>query len=375
MNDKLVHIDGMRGVAILLVILVHTAQSVIIKSNIISALAEYGQMGVQLFFIASAYTLCHSWSGREGEPNKVWNFAIRRYFRIAPLYYLALAMYWLVSVIQTFNKSGMYASSDQYSIQNIILNLLFLHGFYPPANNNIVPGGWSIATEMCFYVIFPVLMAINKEIKWNRGYQIFLLPFGGLIISQAAIYYASAAFEMDFYNNSFLYFNIVTQGPVFLVGIAFYFVNKENMWPARTMWGNFIGFGLFTALSMTLWHCPGGYAFSVIPVVSGVSFVFLTKFFELLPGANYKYICNIGRVSYSMYIFHFLFSHNLMRRIERKFQLDESIGDAATLIVYLLISIVLSYFAAKFSEKFIERRFIAIGNNIILKRLQRASII
>lgn len=54
---KLKHIDALRGIAVLLVILVHTSQSIPGISLPLRYFSKYGQMGVQLFFIISAYTL------------------------------------------------------------------------------------------------------------------------------------------------------------------------------------------------------------------------------------------------------------------------------------------------------------------------------
>lgn len=87
------YIDNARGLAILMVILVHTSQSVQLEWGIISILSGYGQMGVQLFFVASALTLCLSFHQRKDEPNPILAFYIRRLFRIAPMYYLGLFGY------------------------------------------------------------------------------------------------------------------------------------------------------------------------------------------------------------------------------------------------------------------------------------------
>lgn len=89
------YIDSIRGIAILMVVLVHTGQITLLVSKsqhftfIQPLLVKYGQMGVQLFFVASAYTLCLSSFNRKNETNKFTKYAIRRYFRIAPAYYIA----------------------------------------------------------------------------------------------------------------------------------------------------------------------------------------------------------------------------------------------------------------------------------------------
>ena len=54
---KLDYIDSLRGVAILMVILVHVSLSVHDLPYIIELFSKYGQMGVQLFFMISSVTL------------------------------------------------------------------------------------------------------------------------------------------------------------------------------------------------------------------------------------------------------------------------------------------------------------------------------
>jgi len=90
MNKKLAHIDSLRGIAILLVIFVHTAQSVPDMPRWALNITKYGQLGVQLFFVLSAITLIYSTQQREGESSHLKKYFIRRFFRIAPLYYVGI---------------------------------------------------------------------------------------------------------------------------------------------------------------------------------------------------------------------------------------------------------------------------------------------
>jgi peptidoglycan/LPS O-acetylase OafA/YrhL len=93
--EKLDYIDVLRGIAILMVMLVHTSQAVNGVSQLVGDIARSGQMGVQLFFVASAYTLCFSRIRRAEEKQLLFSFWIRRFFRIAPLYYVAAIAYFL----------------------------------------------------------------------------------------------------------------------------------------------------------------------------------------------------------------------------------------------------------------------------------------
>jgi peptidoglycan/LPS O-acetylase OafA/YrhL len=85
MNDKLDHVDSLRGIAILMVMLVHTAQSVPELPRWVLTITKYNQLGVQLFFVVSAITLCFSADRRSEEIDKTKKYLIRR-FSGSPLY-------------------------------------------------------------------------------------------------------------------------------------------------------------------------------------------------------------------------------------------------------------------------------------------------
>lgn len=92
---KFEYIDSLRGIATLGVIAVHASQQVLPKSHTIHWLMEMGASGVQLFYIASAITLCMSLeAGTQWETHPIRNFYIRRFFRIAPLFWLTVIFYY-----------------------------------------------------------------------------------------------------------------------------------------------------------------------------------------------------------------------------------------------------------------------------------------
>src|SRR5579871_675598 len=135
------YIDAMRGIAILMVLTVHSGQQFPL-SEPARTISAMGQLGVQLFFVASALTLCLSWTSREDETERVPKFLIRRYFRIAPMYYAGTLVYFLNNVVRS--HSTVHAALQDYTPLNVLANVFFVHGLVPSANNTIVPGGWSI---------------------------------------------------------------------------------------------------------------------------------------------------------------------------------------------------------------------------------------
>ncbi|MGY2293672.1 acyltransferase family protein [Pseudomonas sp. SDO528_S397] len=155
---KYLYIDAIRGLAIIFVVLVHASQHVKPISSWLAHIMGEGASGVQFFYIASAVTLCMSWAARKNnELHPVRNFYLRRLFRIAPLFYLAIILFlWLNGT------KASYFSPNGISWWFVPMTALFLHGFHPETINSVVPGGWSVAVEMTFYLVFPLLMCIKR---------------------------------------------------------------------------------------------------------------------------------------------------------------------------------------------------------------------
>mgnify|MGYP001025850261 FL=1 len=144
------YLDGLRGVAILAVLLIHFEQLIHGLSQPARDLAFYGVRGVQLFFIVSGLTLTMNYVGR---PFHLVNFAARRFFRIAPMFYAGILLYLLLNWL-----TEMPLPTDSATPLDVAATILFLHGWLPSAINTVVPGGWSIAAEAMFYVAFPALL-------------------------------------------------------------------------------------------------------------------------------------------------------------------------------------------------------------------------
>jgi peptidoglycan/LPS O-acetylase OafA/YrhL len=98
----------------------------------------------------------------ENEKHPKFNFFIRRFFRIAPLYYIGILYY-----LWQDGFGSRYWLSDQELVTtaNILSNIFFVHGFNPYWMNSVVPGGWSIAVEMLFYCIAPLLFVKIKNVS------------------------------------------------------------------------------------------------------------------------------------------------------------------------------------------------------------------
>lgn len=355
MNLK--YIDSIRGIAILMVISTHVIASFQNINPISYFLSIYGQMGVQLFFIASSFTLCLSSENRKNEKNKNWNYVIRRFFRIAPGYYFAIILY---TIYNHLNQYFSFQQIGEIEWRAIIINLLFSNGYFPSVLNKIVPGGWSISTEMSFYLLFPFIFSFYQK-KKSKKTLLFLIPFLSIVFSQIAVrILGNYGYEMS--NNSFVYFNIINQIPVFIIGISYYFLLKKYNFNYSS-WIDILLFISFTIITIALWSLKIDYLFSVIPITSAISFVFIMEIMRKSDKLNINLLEKIGRASYSMYLFHFL----VIDFVDYSFKkLGLSFNNINFFIFYILVAGI-TYFIANLSLNTLERYGINFGKKLLRK--------
>lgn len=371
---KLDYIDSMRGVAILLVVLVHTEQSIsfiLARNNageiswLAHTLAFYGQMGVQLFFVVSAFTLCLSWSRRNAEQRKVLCFFIRRLFRIAPQYYFGILLYFLVKIFENFIKTNRFMMPEQHIVSNLVTNVLFIHDFHPAGNVSIVPGGWSIATEMSFYCIFPFLfIGLSKIAAFSERWL-----FIAVLVLVASNFLLLTAHEslygIRLGNNNFVYYSFSNQFPVFLLGMLWFFQQQKKQLRARPGWLCLLFFVILTLAAMLLMATQWPYSFHLVPMLSGLSFIFLLRLFAQQSWLNFRGIIKAGRLSFSMYIFHFLFAYQVAGKVSE--QIVHFLNPDLLLLFAFILALALTMLASLVTERYIERPGIRVGRSLIVR--------
>ena len=368
---KLHHIDAIRGVAILGVVLVHAAQAHGLTGTPFDLLARYGQMGVQLFFVASAFTLCLSAERRAGESRAALKYGLRRFFRIAPLYYLGIGLYGVLARGAWFADNPHVSTAADYTPLHVLANVLFLHGSYAPANNVIVPGGWSIGTEMAFYAVFPLLWGI---VGASRGRstraRVLVFVLAAVTLSQAVLL-ALYPFGAEVHNGGFWYFHLVTQAPVFCIGMAYY-VLRRGGWGAWSVTYDAVAFAALTTLALGLWSLYVGHLYSVVAIVAGLSFVALVEVFRKVPALSPAWLRRLGQVSYSVYILHFAVVWTL--DLVSGPALTQHLGAVGGILVVFALGTVGTYALALLTERYVERPFVRLGRRLIGRLDAKAAV-
>ncbi len=150
-------LDGLRGVAILLVLLHHFTDSMNVEFEInqrLSSWAELGWAGVDLFFVLSGFLITGILYDSKQKPNFFKNFYARRSLRIFPLYYTALAIVILITPLLAYLKLQGTANPAWIAIYatNFVISWNGLGSF------GVLDHFWSLAVEEHFYFIWPAVV-------------------------------------------------------------------------------------------------------------------------------------------------------------------------------------------------------------------------
>jgi len=162
-------LDGLRGLAIVLVVWFHVWQISWLRADLpftggavnFNFIPEGGFVGVDLFFFISGFCLFYPYAQTlfDGRPlQTVKTFALRRVRKILPSYVFVMA------VLIALGMSGIGTFAD--GVRQVGLHLLFVHTWFPDSYGSINGVLWSLAVEVQFYVLFPAICWAAMRAPW-----------------------------------------------------------------------------------------------------------------------------------------------------------------------------------------------------------------
>ena len=155
MSDRLGVLDGLRGIAVLLVLWYHVWEISWYPAPFawLQFVPETGFIGVHLFFFLSGFVITYPFvrALAAGTPQPAWmHFAWRRFIKIMPSYALSIAIAYAIG----------YAAVVRWGTtpwQEIWTHALFVHTWWPQTYGSINGVLWTLAVEVEFYAIFPLV--------------------------------------------------------------------------------------------------------------------------------------------------------------------------------------------------------------------------
>jgi peptidoglycan/LPS O-acetylase OafA/YrhL len=355
---RLRYVDALRGIAALLVLWLHVTNGFHALSPATEAgsrgLASFfatvdiGRIGVVVFFLISGFVVPFSIHADSSAP--VQGFAIRRFFRIFPAYWLsvplaALAFFWLAGV--------------PFSAGEFLVNLTLLQDIFGVRSAEGVY--WTLLVEIVFYALCIALLL---------GRSLFSPRRLALVAASLALLHV------------FAMFTLWLGRPVAGVALAFWPLNLSLMFFGAlyrldaTAPRDRVASSILRALIVFyVLALPLG-ASLAIHKVSTYTIAYALGLLVFLAGTRIVRIETratdwLGRVSYSVYLLHPIVAELLYLALLR--WPSDSAWRTQPLAVYLAVVTLLTLGAAALAYRFVEAPAIRLGHRIASRRERAAA--
>ena len=338
-------IDGLRGLAILLVVFLHNFGFL--------NYFFFGWLGVDLFFVISGFLITGILIDTVGKPGYLKKFYMRRVLRIFPVYYLALFIcLFILPIIPTLHYDPGYYYNNQFYMWTYLQNWLFI--FKAPDSNQMLLHTWSLAVEEQFYLFWPLVIlflrkpkrilifslallictGVSRFLVWDQ--QIETLSYSSLFtftridgLCIGAMISVILRIEPELLRKNLPYIVLLLAS----INFGFYFINgmNNNNLPFLA----FVGYTTFAML----------FGLLVFEAAEGRS-----KLIELL--FNNPFMRFFGRISYGFYVFHWpvylIFFDRLKSQLHSLTSLQ--FADLLAAILCTAIAIVISMVSYRYFE-------------------------
>lgn len=348
-------IDSLRGIAALSVLIVHLGRLTTPKIDApawIFPLTDIGGTGVLLFFVLSAFTLSLSMKSRKDEANPLRNYFIRRFFRIAPLFYVVM----IATYIRDIYVFGVWQPWSE-----VLKSMFFVLNFFPGSEQGFVWASWTIGAEMAFYAIFPLVFMLSRSLSGSLLVLLFsflirwvwkLFIFNKMGDAEAAAFYSTS---------------IIHHLPHFIMGIVTYHVYEATK---HMRLNRIICFTFLLALPALIFTLI---AYKVISynILGDRSTSCSLLFSIIIIGVSQlplKAIVNrftiyVGKVSYSVYLIHanvIYFAGSYMSSL-----LESHVYNELAYVLCLLSVLTVTLVLSTLSYQIVERNGNRLGRKLI----------
>lgn len=287
-------IHFLRGLASVLVVLIHALGSVALKfpghQNVFPrSYQDYLYVcssAVDFFFLISGFTMFYVYAKDFGKPFAWLDFLVRRAIRIVP-------MYWLISMLiaAVLLISPALFSTLKFQLRHAIESFFFIPTINSAGENfPMLNVGWTLSYEMYFYVLFGLAMLRTVRFAlWTMG----ILFFASLLAGHASAY--------DSPTLNVLFNELVME--FFLGGLAGYLALRGRRLQVPTAW-ILVAAGISAfALQFVAGEWPMGRLFTRgLP-----AFCILVGLVSLEVHARFtspQWLLRIGDECYSLYLSH-----------------------------------------------------------------------
>jgi len=302
--------------------------NILTAQNLSNKVFHISGYAVDMFFIVSGFLIFWSFDNNQNKKQ----FYIKRFFRIFPLYAILILLQTIFFVF--YSDTGIGGIVKYFTANIVFLNFLSysVGETLSQLQVNAINGSlWTLKNEVVFYLSVPLIFYFYKKIGNIFLFVLYILAVGYM-------------FAVDYINIPSLLVQFPSQLRLFLVGIILYLfferINTKNIY-----W--------LSAGSLVLilfFYSENYFRFTIYPLLLGFIVIYLVYFTKII---KMKF-----DFSYSFYILHFPIIQLVLY-----FDVNPE-NPIISFISIFMVVLVLSYF----SEKYIEKKFVKIGKNIINRK-------
>jgi peptidoglycan/LPS O-acetylase OafA/YrhL len=347
---RLDHYDVLRGVAIVMVFLVHAGQQYLDGSRIseINSFLDTGKHGVAIFFFISGALLGRSLRGVATSSKNYLRYISKRLLRIYPAYLLSLLFLTI---------------PNGPSLRDFLQHFFLVHSLDFRTFGSINYPYWSLSVEFLMYLIIPLLIWKTKDS--NR--ITFLASLIGISLSwQIFGYIARQTTGFDPRNELSATLYLITALPAFAVGVYRQEIGKSGLGSKLAKTCSMLAIAdlimsfvrIFYDLQFwnpinQMMHGSTGY------LAYGCLALYLSNAL-CKSEVKLKILVPISKISYSIYLWHLPILIFCMKEF-------------GSHVLSLVIALFLTYIVSMLSFHFIERPFIIYSARKISLEVQGKS--
>lgn len=155
-TSRFTGLESLRGLAALLIVCFHVRflPPLEVPGWLDHVVSTFGA-SVPLFYGISAFSLFVGYEHALERSEGLRKFYIRRFFRIAPLFYSMLVVHLLL------RKFCFHAVTNP---REVLMNVAFVFGLLPGQHEGLVWASWSIGVEWIFYALFPLFLLTGRTL-------------------------------------------------------------------------------------------------------------------------------------------------------------------------------------------------------------------
>ena len=352
-------LDGVRGMAILLVLLSHFTLREYWPTERSFYIAQSGWIGVDLFFVLSGFLITGILLDSRGKAHYFANFYKRRALRILPLYYFAVIVTW-ITVVYVERAPERLAGLDSFvwfftftpNVAMGIKNAYLYHSFIFNLNHL-----WSLAVEEQFYLLWPLIVWLLPV-----RYLLFLcILLVGVSTELRYLTDEMAGQKLSVASYVFTYCRMdgLALGASVAAALRLGWIQRipYYLWVTRVLflWSGWQVAQLFiNGNQPKLWTLSSLFFTSVLLLALNPDNRSLTRrIFESVP------LVHLGKLSYGLYVFHHMFNFEWENWFGKPL-IASGVNPVLGQSLYMLLAFICTYVLARLSWKFIEEPFLRL---------------